>query len=130
MDLAQLQEFSFTYPVYENGTDLSAGARQYTSYTYIFVDDQTPFKITGGSIMADHYDLDGDGDSEEQMGYGADVCMIQDGLDEWRQYVEKHVSTLQSGGFVKSASASPKETYQVPSGICPRGRRGEGSRAL
>ena len=112
VDLAQLQEFSFSYPVYENGTDLSAGARQYTSYTYIFVDDQGPFKITGGSVMADHYDLDGDGDLEEQMGYGADVCMIQDGLDEWRQYVEKHVSTLQSGRFVKSASASPKETYQ------------------
>ncbi|MCD8084081.1 MAG: prealbumin-like fold domain-containing protein, partial [Clostridiales bacterium] len=104
INISDLKGFSFTYNVYENGTSLAANAHQYTSYTYIMIDDEGPKSVTGGNIMADYYDIDSDGDTTELMGYGADIQLIQEDLDEWRQYVEKHVQSYYSNGYVTSTS--------------------------
>lgn len=91
---------SVSFPVTLSYADYTAYGNQYTVNSYTMVHDDGLDKVSGPAIIADEYDIDGDGITTEKMAYSNDTEVVLDVATEWREYVSKFVRSPYSTGYV------------------------------
>jgi len=88
------------FPVFLSYTSYVEYGEFYTLEGYLMVHDEEAGTISGPALISDHYDIDGNGMTEEMLAFSRDDGMVRDGAVEWREYVSKYVKSAYSEDYV------------------------------
>ncbi|MCD8082349.1 MAG: hypothetical protein LUE86_02190, partial [Clostridiales bacterium] len=107
LDASQYTEISIGYYATLSYMDYLMYGNTYRAYTYLMVHDDGIENITGSSIMADRYDIDGNGLTTDKMAYDSASKTISDPAIQWQEHASKNVKTYYSEGYVTDALTVP-----------------------
>lgn len=105
LEISRPVYISMTFPVFLSYADYIMYGNRYNVVSYTMVHDDGHDKISGRAITPDYLDLDADGNTEEKAAYSNASEIIQDDVNEWREYVSKYVRSAYSGGYVTDTAA-------------------------
>ena len=100
LEISQTASVSISFPVTLSYSDYISLGNQYTVSSYLMVHDDGVDKVSGSAIMADQYDIDGNGVTSEKMAYSNDTETVLDDAVEWREFASKYVKSAYSNGYV------------------------------
>ena len=123
LEISETTRVSMEFPLTLSYADYISYGNKYSIDSHLMVHDDGIDKVSGTAIMADQYDIDGDGMITEKMAYGSNFGTVYDDATEWREYVSKYVKSAYSTGYVTdtvtrlyvesdSAEEKEKSNYQ------------------
>ena len=100
LKISEMTRVSIEFPLTLSYANYISYGSEYSIDSYLMVHDDGVDKVSGKAIMADQYDIDGNGMTTEKMAYGSNSGTVYDDATEWREYVSKYVKSAYSTGYV------------------------------
>lgn len=107
LEISKQTDISISFAVTLKYADFISCGNYYTVNSYLMVHDDGLDQISGAAIMADAYDINGNGIITERMAYSGASKIVLDSASEWREYVSKYVKSIYSNGYETEAAVQP-----------------------